>query len=141
VGRRDVKKVQQVFQIALDARDGAGAAMLPAMFPLAIGAQRFAFAAGAVAGGGFGDTAAFLAADLSGDVAHFVRPTELPRDARIDRRQSGAQAFAAIADHQPEIFSLQSAQEQILQELHPGGFAFTLGELVSQDFAPLGSTP
>ena len=83
VGRRDVKKVQQVFQIALDARDGAGAAMLPAMFPLAIGAQRFAIAAGAIEGGGFGGTAAFLAADFAGDVAHFVRPTELPRDARI----------------------------------------------------------
>src|ERR1700720_4427363 len=98
--RRDVKKVQQIFQIALTHATARGR-RCSSMFPLAIGAQRFAFAAGAIDGGGFGDTAAFLAADL-----------------------------AAIGDNQPEIFSLQSAQEQILQELHPGGFAFSLGELV-----------
>ena len=73
------------------------------------GALSLFFAVDAVDGRGFGDAGTFLAADFAGEVAHFVSPAELLGDARINDRESGAQALAAVADDQPQVFAGESA--------------------------------
>src|SRR6266852_2549426 len=91
-----------------------------------------AFTAGAIHGGGSGHTGSFSARDFVGDVSEFVCPATLHRHVGENERQSGLQAFAAVADDQLQSLTFQAAKKKILQELLPGGLAFVLGELVGQ---------
>src|SRR5712692_8050932 len=104
-------------------------------FPLLKGTLGLFFAAGAVDRRGFSDAGTFLAADFASEVAHFVGPAELLRDARINDRESGTQALAAVADDQPQVLAGEAAQKQILQELQPGCFALAVRELIGEDLA------
>src|SRR5713101_855575 len=91
-----------------------------------------AFTAGAIHGGGSGHTGSFSARDFVGDVSEFVGPATLHRHVGENERQSGLQAFAAVADDQLQSLTFQAAKKKILQELLPGGLALLLGELVGQ---------
>ena len=108
------EETEQVIQVAFEAGYRARAAVLPFFAPQAEGALRFVAAARAIDGRGFGDARAFLAQDFVGDIAQFVGPAELLRHARIDQRERGAQALAAVADDELQIFAGEPAQKKIL---------------------------
>src|SRR6059058_3826432 len=79
---------------------GARTAIFPVLLPVPESTQGFVFAAGAVDRRGLRHAGTFLAAHFAGNVAHFMCPAQLLRDARINHRQRSAQARAAIGDQE-----------------------------------------
>jgi len=68
-----------------------------------------------------------------------VGPATLHRHVGKNKRQSGLQSLAAVANDQLQSFPFQATQEKILQELLPRGLAFVLGELIGEHAALAGT--